>query len=119
MFTDEVVTLMTIEEAGKLTKNPASRSRNITNDDIGCLCDSLVRRGHLATNSLGEYQLTLKGCNTILQEAILLVACADQGWAKDRMEKLEQLHTEIDRQIGTPIGKQQRFSLAKEYSPIS
>ena len=42
MFTDEMVTLMVIEEVGKLTKKPISCPEDITDKHIGYLCDSLV-----------------------------------------------------------------------------
>ena len=118
MFTDEVVTLMTIEEVGKVTKKPTRCPRDITDNHTGYLCDSLVRRGYLAANSPGGYRLTSKGWNAILREAILLVACGDEMWVKDRMEKLEWLYAEISQQIDDPEKRQQRFSLDKEYSNV-
>ena len=117
-FTDEMITLMTIEEVGKLTKKPTSRPTDITDNHIGYLCNSLVRRGYLAANSLAGYQLTSKGWNAILREGILLVACGDEAWVKDRMEKLEWLYAEISQQIDDLQKRQQRFSLDKEYSTI-
>ena len=99
MFNDEVVTLMTIQEMNKPTKQQTRRPKNITDDHIGYLSDSLVRRGYIAANNLGEYQLTSKGWNAILREATLLVACGDETWAKDRMERSEWLYTEISQHI--------------------
>ena len=118
MFAYEVITLMTIEEVEKLTKKPTSRPRDITDNHIGYLCDSLVRRDYLAADSPGGYQLTSKGWNAILREAILLVACGDEAWAKDRMERLERIYAEISQQIDNPKRRQQRVSLDKEYSTI-
>ena len=118
MFTNELITLMAIEEVGKITKKPTSRPKNITDNHIGYLRDSLVRHGVLAANSLGEYQLTSKGWNVILWEAILLVACGDEAWVKDRIERLEQLYDEISRQADNIRRGQQRFSADKEYSTV-
>jgi len=110
---------MTIEEVHKLTKRPTSRPKDITDNHIGNLHDSLVRCGCLAVNSLGGYQLTSKGWNVILREAILLVACGDEAWAKDRMERLEQLYDEISQQVDNHSRRQQQRSfLDKEYSTI-
>lgn len=118
MLTEEVITLITIEEVGKLTKKPTACPKDITYSHIDYLCGSLVRRGHLVGNSRGEYQLTSKGRNAILWEAILLVACGDEAWVKDRMERLERLYDRISQQVDDFIRRQQGFSLDKEYSTM-
>ena len=99
MFSDEIITLMTIEEVGKPTKKPTSCPKDIPDNHIGYLCDSLVRRGYISVNNPGGYQLTSKGRNTVLREAILLVACGDEAWSKDGMERLEWLYAEISQRI--------------------
>lgn len=118
MSTNELITLMTIDEVGKLTQRPTSSPEDITDNHIGYLRDSLVRRGYLAANSPGGYQLTSKGWNVILWEAILLVTCGDEAWVKDRMERLEQLYDEISQQVDSPGRRQQRLPLDTEYSTI-
>lgn len=99
MFSDEIITLMTIKEVGKFIQKPISCPNDITDDHIGYLCDSLVRRGYLAMNRLAGYQLPSKGRNVILREAIQLVACGDERRAKDRMKRLEWLYDEISQQV--------------------
>ncbi len=118
MVTDELITLITIEEVGKLTKRPTNCPREITYDHINYICDALVSRGYLAENRLVGYQLTSKGKDAILGEAILLVACGDEAWVKYRMGRLEQVYGEISQQVDNFIRKQQRFSLDEEYSTM-
>ncbi len=114
MLNDEVITLIAIGEARKLTERHINHSKEITYDRINHVGNGLVSRGHLVANSLGGYQLTSKGWNTILREAIQLVACEDEAWVKYRMERLEQLYDEISQQVDNFIRKQQRFSFDEE-----
>ena len=105
MFTDEVITLMAIEKAEKLTKKPTNHSEDMALNQIGDLCDWLVGRGYLVANGPGEYQLTWQGRNAILREIILLLICEDESWAKNRIELSGQLYDEISQQIdGLKVG---------------
>ncbi len=99
MFTDEMIISMAIEEAGELVTYPINHPKEIKGNHIGYLCDSLVRHGYLTANSLKGYQLTPKGREAILWEAMLLVRCKDKARAKSRMEGLERIYTEISQQI--------------------
>ncbi len=118
MFTDEMITLMTIEEVGKSAEKPTSHLQDITENHIGYLCSSLVRRGCLTANSLGGYRLTSKGWNAILREATLLVACGNGAWVKDRMERLVRKYAEINQHIGNLKRRERRFSLDREHSTV-
>ncbi len=118
MLTDEVITLITIEEAGRTSNRLTNYPREITYERINYIGSALVSSGHLVVNSPEGYQLTSKGWNAILGEAIRLVACEDEAWVKYRMERLEQLYDEISQQADNFIRKQQRFSLEEEYSTM-
>ena len=114
MLTDEVITLIAIGEAGKFIKRHIKYPREITYDRINYIGNGLVSRGHLVTNNLGGYQLTSKGRNAILGEAIQIVACKDEAWVQYRMERLEQLYDEISEQVDKFIRNQRGFSLDEE-----
>ncbi len=118
MLTDELTTLIIIEEVGKLTKRPTSCPREITYDRINYICDRLISRGYLAENKLVGYQLTSRGKDAILWKAIRLVTCEDEGCVKYRMERLEQLYDEISHQVDNFSRKEQRGSLDEEYSTM-
>lgn len=108
MFTDEVVILMAIEEAGESAQKPKRRPKSITGSHISYLCDSLVRHGYLAADSGGGRKLSSKGWDTILMEAILLVSCVDEARVKDRMQRLALLSNEINQHIDNPGEKPAR-----------
>lgn len=105
MFTNEVITLMSIEGVETLTEKPKNRPEDITDSHLGCLHNSLVKRGYLTTSNLGGYELTWQGRNAILRETIMLLACEDAAWVKDRVERLGQLYDEISHKYIT-LGKQ-------------
>jgi len=113
-----MITLMTIKAVGKLAEKPTSRSQDITDNHIGYLCGSLVREGYLTTNSPEGYQLSSKGWNAILREAILLVACGDSAWVKDRMERLVRKYAEINQHIDNLKRRRKRFSLDQKPSTV-
>lgn len=103
MFTDELVILMAIEEAGESAQKPKRRPKSITGSHIGYLCDSLVRHGYLATDSGGGHKLTSKGWDAILMEAILLVSGVDEARMKDRMQRVALLSSWITQHIDNLI----------------
>ncbi len=118
MFTDEVVVLMAIDEAGESIKKPKSVPKSITGSHIGYLCNSLVRHGYLAVHSLAKHKLTSKGRDAILREAVLLVNCGDRVRAKDRMQRLEWLYDEISQHIDNFGEKSVKIYLDKEPSVL-
>ena len=118
MFADEILILMTIEEAGELTEKPTNHPKDITDNHIGYLYDSLVRHGYLTANSQGGYHLTWQGRNAILREVVILLACEDETWVKDRVERLEQLYDEVRQQIDSLKGGNKGFSVDEECGTI-
>lgn len=107
MFTDELVVLMTIEAAEGSTKKSKSRPAAINSSHTGYLCHSLVRHGYLTVNDSRGYQVTSKGRDIILWEAIRLVSDADGAGTRDRIEKLERLYSEISRHIEIILRRKQ------------
>lgn len=99
VFSQEIITLMTIEQMERLARKPTRYLNHITDSHIDYLYNSLVKRGYLVANNPEVYQLTARGWNAILREAVLLVACEDEVQAKDRIKKLEGLYAEISQQL--------------------
>ena len=113
MPTEELTALVAIIEAGQPIESSSNHPNKITPDRVKCTGNELVRSGHLPMGRQGEYQLTSRGRATIPGEAIRLVACQDEAWAKCRMEKLEQLYNEIDQHLNDPLYKGKQVIISR------
>lgn len=99
MQNDELITLIAIREAGEFQGRQTNGSRKISGKLIDDLRNQLVSGGYLEIGNPERYHLSLKGRNAILMEAIQLVNCDDETWVRYRIQKLEQLYKEINRQL--------------------
>lgn len=97
MIIDNIVTLLAIEIMRKPAKAQVNKTRCITNNLICTLRNSLVSHGCLVVNNLAGYQVTPTGLGVILREAVQVVVCGDEIWAKDRMEILGELSIKISQ----------------------
>lgn len=98
MLNEEVITLIAIREAGEFSRKQTNGPREIDDKRINDLRNQLVSGGYLAVDNPERYQLSSKGRNAILMEAIQLVNCDDDTWVRYRIQKIEHLYKEIDRQ---------------------
>ena len=100
MFPGEMVILLSIALSGDSGNSLISRPMDITNEYIGYLYDSLVRRGYLRKTSSTEYQLTSLG-----QEAMHIFLKENRGKARDIILALQQLGIESSQKIDE-LGKE-------------
>jgi len=61
MFPSEMVILMAIAQTRDGGKKSLTRLMDVAGEYIGCLCNSLVRRGYTSGNWSMGYRLTPKG----------------------------------------------------------
>ena len=93
MFPSEMVILMAIEVA----RDPRKKLLNpmgLTVEYISGLYDSLVRRGYLKKNSLGGYQLTSEG-----RESLFEFLLANKIRLNEMIKALQQLGIEASEEI--------------------
>jgi len=100
MFPSEMVILMAITVARDSGNKLLTRPTDVVGEYIGYLYDSLVRRGYLKRSSLGRYQLTLKGRETLFE-----FLHQNKTRVRDTVNRLKQLGIEISQEQEQKIDK--------------
>ena len=100
MFPSQMVILMAIADSKHAGKELLNRPMDVLGEYVGYLYDSLVSQGYLKGNRSIGYQLTSKGCETLLE---FLQKNKDR--AKDRLRGLRQLGIEINQEPERKIDK--------------
>ena len=95
MFPSEAAMLMAIAITGDSGKRLLTRPMDVVGEYIGYLYDSLLNRGYLKRDSPREYQLTVKGRETLFE-----FLYENQGRVKDAIKALQQLGIEINQKVG-------------------
>ena len=95
MLPGEMVILLAIVEATDFgRKIPTHSLGNIPGEYVDHLCGSLVRRSYLKRNSLGGYQLTSKG-----RESLIEFLDNNTNIVKDMIKKLGKIRIKVSPEI--------------------
>ena len=90
MFPSEMVILMAIAKAGDSCEKLLSRPMDVVGEYTGYLYNSLVTRGYIQRNSLGGYQLTIRG-----GQAIFDFLHENRARVKGTIKTLQQLGIKV------------------------
>jgi len=110
MFPSEMVILMAITVARDSGNKLLTRPTDVVSEYIGYLYDSLVRRGYLKRNSLGGYQLTSKGRETLFE-----FLHQNKTRVRDTVNRLKQLGIEISQEQEQKIDKLGKEAMEVKY----
>lgn len=94
MFPSEMVILMAIALAGDSVKRLLDRPMDVSGEYISYLYGSLVKRGYLTVNGPSNYQLTVKGKETLRE-----FLHENEARVKDVLNTLRKLGIETGQEV--------------------
>ncbi len=115
MQSNDLAALIAIRVAGEFNQKQPGCSGEVSIRQVSHLRDELVSGGYISPDNPRKYQLSDKGRNALLEEALKIVNCNDEIWVKYRIRKLEQLFSEIHLQLNNLVlnVEEHSFFLAK------